>query len=117
MEVKGITDSSISSFRIENLKTNEAVKETLNENTDAQNSDTSNSTLKNNLLSDTINKLENNIHMNDIHPLDNKSSLPINSFKEAINELNFIKTDKFKTEALFVHANINPGEILDLFVK
>jgi hypothetical protein len=67
-------------------------------------------------LLDTIGRLENNIQYEETHPLDFAASAPIESHEEALAELKFLKSDKFKHEAYNAQANINHDDVVNLFV-
>ncbi len=68
-----------------------------------------------NILLDALESLENNIQMDNTHPLDNPMNAPIETYKQALKELKFVKTEKFKNEALNAHSNLNIDNILSLF--
>jgi hypothetical protein len=69
------------------------------------------------ILMDAISNLENNVQMDNTHPLSKSINAPIESFREALVELSFIKTPKFLDEALAAQANVNPENVLALFVN
>lgn len=69
-----------------------------------------------NILIDALEKLEDNIQVDNSHPLDYSKNAPIETYKEAIKELKFIKTQKFLDEASNAQANININDVLSLFV-
>ena len=70
---------------------------------------------QNDILLSAIDKLENSIQMDDIHPLSKRDSEPIETYEQALIELNFVKTPKFVQEAYGAQANLNPQDILYLF--
>lgn len=67
-------------------------------------------------LLDTIGRLENNIQYEESHPLDFAASAPIETHEEALAELKMLRTDKFKEEAYNAQANVNPDDVISLFV-
>lgn len=67
------------------------------------------------ILLDAISMLENNKQVDNSHPLDNISALPIETFEEALIELSYIHSSRFKEEALGAQANLKPEDILYLF--
>lgn len=67
------------------------------------------------ILLSAIDKLENSIQMDDIHPLSRSDSAPIETYDEALIELGYIKSPKFVQEAYGAQANLNPQDIMYLF--
>lgn len=68
------------------------------------------------ILLSALDKLENNIHLENNHPLDFERNQPIETFEEALIELSFVRTPLFKAEALNAQANISPSSIWELFI-
>ncbi len=71
------------------------------------------------ILLSALDMLENNIHVdnNTIHPLDKSQNQPIETFEEALIELNFLKTEKFSKEASSAQANIKARDVASLFLE
>ncbi len=69
------------------------------------------------ILLSAINKLENSIQMDDIHPLSRRDAAPIETYEEALIELNYIKSPKFAQEAYQAQANLNPQDVMYLFTS
>ncbi|MCX6152950.1 MAG: hypothetical protein NT007_02195 [Candidatus Kapabacteria bacterium] len=67
------------------------------------------------ILLSAINMLENNIQLNDIHPLDRKSASPIETHQEALIELTFFKAGFNPDETSKAQANIKASDIASLF--
>ena len=62
--------------------------------------------------------LENKIQMaNNGSLLDKVENRPIETFMEAIAELNFLKTDLFKSQASKAQANISPQVVYELLTE
>lgn len=68
------------------------------------------------ILLSALDKLENSIVLNDIHPLDRRQNQPIETFEEALIELSFLKTATFKEQAYGAQANILPEDVVGIFV-
>jgi hypothetical protein len=69
------------------------------------------------ILLSGLDKLENSLQMDDIHPLDRAMNQPIESFEEAMIELSFLKTPDFTNNALGAQANINPKDVWSMFTE
>ncbi len=70
------------------------------------------------ILLSGLDMLENKIQLsNSSSPLDRIENKPIETFAEALNELNFIKTDLFKSQASFAQANLAPEILIDLMAE
>jgi hypothetical protein len=68
-----------------------------------------------NILMDALTSIENNIQLDNIHPLDRVENQPIENFDQALIELNFIHSPFFKAQASGAQANLKPQDILNLF--
>lgn len=68
------------------------------------------------ILLDALDKLENNLHLDDSNPLDKLKNTPIESYEEALIELSFIKSPFFKIHASQAQANVNTNDVMYLFV-
>ncbi len=82
---------------------------------DAAKVDKSNEAWQKNILLDALDSIESSIGTSDSHPLDAAANAPIESFDEALIELNFIKTPMFAKYASQAQANINPEDVVALF--
>lgn len=70
------------------------------------------------ILLSALDMLESSIQTNEeSHPLSKMENSPIDTFEEALIELNFIKSKKFLDEASGAQANIKAEDILSLFVE
>lgn len=69
------------------------------------------------ILLSALDMLENNKQLDDSHPLDRAGNAPIESFDEALIEINFLKSSNFKEQAYGAQANINAKDVLYLFVE
>ncbi|OGU17710.1 MAG: hypothetical protein A2X61_04395 [Ignavibacteria bacterium GWB2_35_12] len=69
------------------------------------------------ILLSAIDKLENSIQMDDIHPLSRRDAAPIETYEEALIELNYVKSPKFAQEAFGAQANLNPEDVMYLFTS
>jgi len=68
------------------------------------------------ILLDALTMIENNIQLDNNKPLDKLENQPIETFDEALIELNWLKTPFFKAQALGAQANIEAKDVLYLFV-
>jgi hypothetical protein len=68
-----------------------------------------------NILLDALSTIENNIQLDNSHPLDRIENQPIETFDQALIELNFIHSPFFKAQASGAQANLKPQDILYLF--
>lgn len=69
------------------------------------------------VLLDTLDRLENNIQLDDSHPLDRGGAQPIETFEEALQELKLTKSKSFIDFLGPAQANIEPQSVLSLFVE
>ena len=69
------------------------------------------------ILMQALDKLENNIQLDNSHPLDKVQSAPIESFEEALIELSFIKSPFFLENASQAQANLKPESVVNLFTS
>lgn len=69
-----------------------------------------------NILMQGLTKLENSIQPAGSHPLDKNASMPIDSFEEALIELNIFRNNMQKDDAYSAQANLKAEDILSLFV-
>ncbi len=69
------------------------------------------------ILLDALDKLENNIQLDDSNPLDKLNNTPIESYEEALIELSFIKSPFFNKHASQAQANINANDVMYLFAN
>jgi hypothetical protein len=67
------------------------------------------------ILLNAISNLENNKQVDNSHPLGKLSNAPIESFDEALIELNYFKSPFFKKDASEAQANLKPQDIVSLF--
>lgn len=72
---------------------------------------------QNDILMSALDMLENNIQLDNSHPLDSVANQPIETFEEAILELRFLQTDTFKAQGSLAQANINAVDVLSLFLN
>lgn len=72
---------------------------------------------KKDILLNALDKLENNMQLDDSHPLGRKGNQPIESYEEALIELDSLKKSDFKAQASNAQANIEAKNILSLFVE
>jgi len=61
--------------------------------------------------------LNNNSQLENNHPLSQSRFKQIQSLEEALQEIEAVRQAKFKEEALPTQANINPNDILYLFLQ
>ena len=61
--------------------------------------------------------IENNIQLDNSKPLDRLENQPIETYDEALIELNWMKTPFFKAQAFGAQANIEAIDVLSLFTE
>jgi rhodanese-related sulfurtransferase len=69
------------------------------------------------ILLDALEKLENTVQPDNNHPLDTQTNQPIETYEEALIELQYVNTPKFVLEASGAQANINAESIIELFAE
>ncbi len=77
----------------------------------------SNEAWQKNILLDALDSIESTLVKDGSHPLDTASNAPIESFDEALIELNFIKTPMFEKYASQAQANIKAEDVVALFAE
>lgn len=115
MEVTQIKHSPISSFDTEAIRTFEQLQGISDKDKVEQKVEPSSQSWKKKILLDALDVLENNIQPDNNHPLSREDYAPIESYEEALIELNFLKESDYAKEASPAQANINPGSVLELF--
>ncbi|TAL69812.1 MAG: hypothetical protein EPN82_04100 [Bacteroidetes bacterium] len=93
----------------------EQVRDKAKTSTDKQKQNANFTSWQKDILLTALEKLENNIQVEDIHPLSRRDAAPIETHDEALNELNFVKSNQFVQEAYGAQANLNPQDIMYLF--
>ncbi|MBI5326362.1 MAG: hypothetical protein HZB41_13995 [Ignavibacteriae bacterium] len=93
----------------------EQLKDSSKPNADKPNQNQNLSRWQKDILLTALEKLENIIQMDDIHPLSRQNAAPIETYQEAIKELEFVKSPKFSSEAYGAQANLNPQDVMFLF--
>lgn len=61
--------------------------------------------------------LENKKQVENNHPLSQARFKQIQTFEEALKELDELRKEKFKEEGLKAQANINPESVVSLFIQ
>jgi len=121
MEIREIWSNPVAQFDVtvnkmmetqENKEAKE-VKDTKNTST-AENSQSLTAWQKDILLQ-AMDKLENNVQVNNNHPLGKANYEPIESFDEALIELGFIKSPFFKQYASEAQANLTAEQVMPIF--
>ena len=95
----------------------EQVRDKAKTNADKQKQSANLTNWQKDILLTALEKLENNIQMDDIHPLGKRDAAPIETYDEALEELQFLKSPKFSQEAYSAQANLNPQDIMYLFTS
>ncbi len=70
-----------------------------------------------NVLLEAIQILENNIQVDNNHPLSRADYAPIESLDEAMIELAWFKTPFFKSQGVQAQANLSAEDVASLFVE
>lgn len=115
MQIKEVTLANIENYEAEQIKPSFIAKHSKNKEIKLNKSSTPSLAWQKDILMNAIEMLENNIQMDNTHPLSQPMNAPIETFHEALIELSFIKTPKFREEALAAQANVNVENILTLF--
>lgn len=114
MNVTEIRFNPVNAYDIINFKPKESDKKAVDKAPPQNDVNAINSWQKDILLGG-LNKLENNLHLDDINPLDRSHNQPIETHQEALDVLSFVKTQLFKDQASGAQANIKPQDVMDLF--
>ncbi len=69
------------------------------------------------ILLDVIGMLENNMQVENSHPLSKAEAKPIDTFEEAILELANVNSEQFAQDASQAQANLDPQSVLELFLE
>ncbi len=117
MQVREISNPQASALEYSTLKPKEISVKT-EKTIDTAPADTASVTAwQKDILMQALDKLENNIHVDNSLPLNKQTSGPIESFDEALIELSFTKTPFFRREASAAQANVKAEDILSLFTE
>lgn len=117
MQIREITNPQANAMEYSTLKPKEITSKT-EKSIDANPTDSASVTAwQKDILMQALDKLENNMHVDNSLPLNKQASGPIESFDEALIELSFTKTPFFRREASAAQANIKAEDILSLFTE
>ncbi len=115
MNISEIRTSGVGTYEPYNPVQVDAKKVAEQKQVDSLKVDKSNEAWQKNILLDALDSIESSITKTESHPLDAAANAPIESFDEALIELNFIKTPMFAKYASQAQANINPEDVVALF--
>jgi hypothetical protein len=87
-------------------------KKTTSEN---QNKQVDRSAWQKDILLNALNKLENNVQVDDKSPLNYNTAAPLSTYDDALKELRSLVDTNFKKYASQAQANLTPHDILYLF--
>jgi hypothetical protein len=117
MQVKETSLNHVTAYNATALKAGENQKKPSAKSSSTKESSTASASWQKEILMQALDKLENNRQMENIHPLDKRESAPIENYQEALNELDFLNTDTFNSQAGPAQANLNPQDVLYLFAN
>ena len=115
MEVTQINHSPVSTMDFDSIRTFEALQDISKTQIDEEKIEPSPQSWKKKILLDALDVLEDNIQVDNNHPLSREGYIPIESYEEALIEINFLQDSTFKSNASATQANINPASVLELF--
>ncbi len=116
MEVTQIKHSPLSGFDADAVKTFEALQG-VSTKQQSEKVEPSSQSWKKKILLDALDVLENKMQVDNKHPLSREDYAPIESFEEALIELNFLNDSSYNKDASAAQANLNPESILELFAE
>lgn len=116
MNITKIQNMPAGLYEPREIRHEELQKSKQNEVSNAEDSSKSKEMWKKDILLNALDKLEDNIQLDDSHPLGRKENQPIETFDEALIELAFLKESNFKEVAAQAQANLDPKDVLSLFV-
>jgi len=110
-------DANLPVFRPEELSNINSFKIEKSDKLNISNlsSETASAQWQRDILLTALDKLENNLQAEDNHPLSKLSNAPIETFEEALFELSFLRSPKFKETASQAQANLKAADVLYLF--
>ena len=117
MQVREISNPQANALEYSTLKPKEITVKTEQPIENPSADSASDTAWQKDILMQALDKLENNMHVDNSLPLNKQSSGPIESFDEALIELSFTKTPFFRREAASAQANIKAEDILSLFTE
>ena len=115
MNVKEISKNPVTLYEPTSIRLAELDRKPSPSAIDSYTSPTITTAWQKDILLNALDKLENMIHLDNSHPLDQPFNRPIESFEEALIELSYLKSNFSKDQALSAQANINPKDVVDLF--
>lgn len=115
MKITEIRHQPITTYESKAFKNAEVVKKTETVATDTLSKSIQDAEWQKNILLDAISSMENNMQVDNSHPLSRADYMPIEDFAEALNEMPFFSTDLFKTQASSAQANLRAEDIAMLF--
>lgn len=122
MKITDIRSSNTQDAKLPLFKPDELSKQKIEKNIksdklelDTSNKDIASDSWQKDILLNALESLENSHHVEDNHPLGKISNAPIETYEEALIELSFIRSPKFKETAYNSQANLNPEDVLYLF--
>lgn len=116
MKITEINSQNYTSYQPLELKKTDVSTNSL-KNADKLEINKNNVNWQKDILLDALSMIENNIQLDNINPLDRMENQPIESYEEALMELNWVKTPFFKAQAMNAQANIEARDVLYLFVE
>jgi hypothetical protein len=117
MKVTDIRYQPVNTIETKAFKNAEVIKKSDVNTNSVSNSTTKDTEWQKNIILDAISSIENNIQVDNNHPLSRADYSPIESFTEAQIELAWFKTPMFATQASGAQANLTPDDVSGLFVE
>ncbi len=117
MNVTEIRNTGVKSIDIAPFKPEIAEKKQVNTIVDKVEINQASASWQKDILLSALDMLENNKQLDNSHPLDKFENSPIESFDEALIELNVLQNRTTKELFSGAQANININDVLNLFVE
>ncbi len=115
MKITDISAKNYQPYEPKELKKSDVLK-TNNQKSDKLEINQTPTNWQKEILLDALAMIENNIQLDNSKPLDKVENQPIETYDEALIELNWINTPFFKAQALGAQANLEAKDILYLFL-
>lgn len=115
MKITEIRHQPINAYEVKAFKNAEVINKPSSVSGDTLSKSIQEADWQKNILLDAISSLENNMQVDNSHPLSRADYMPIDDFAEALAELPFFSTDMFKSQAAGAQANLRAEDIAMLF--
>ncbi|HRP01847.1 MAG TPA: hypothetical protein PLE30_04275 [Candidatus Kapabacteria bacterium] len=116
MKITEISSQNYQAFQPKELKKSDISNNSI-KSTDKLEINQSSNNWQKDILLDALSMIENNIQLDNNMPLDKVQNQPIETYEEALMELNWLKTPFFKAQAYNAQANLEAGDVMYLFTE